>query len=326
MAFHIVAPNPALDRWITVPELTPGASHRIEAVETVPAGTGINVVRALTWWGAEATVYALAGGTAGGLLRSGLEEEGIAHVLTPIRGETRVNVRVRERSHPGRVTELNEPGPLLTEAEETAFVNAVSEGLQEGDWLVLCGSLPPQVSPALYVALMAEAGAKGCRIALDVPGDLLAVLLATSPVPPHVVTPNGEELAEWAEHHRPGRSMPREGFEWVRQGSGLRSVLQDMAALGVAHPFVTLGAAGAALWTGTAVVRTRALDRPVRDTVGCGDVFLAAVLYALEERGPVVALRLATVMAGLKAAQETARPPEWWDGETYLPEVTVEAL
>lgn len=326
MAFHVVTPNPALDRWITVPALMPGKLHRIETVETVPAGQGVNVARALTAWGEEATVYAFAGGVAGNLLRSGLEEEGIPHVLTPIRGETRVNVKVRDRSRPGQVTELNEPGPFLTEEEEAAFVNTVRDRLEEGDWLVLSGSLPPQVSPALYVALMVEAGGKGCRIALDVPGDLLAVLLSTSPVPPHVVTPNAAELAEWARGHRPGRSLPREGFEWVRHGDVLRSVLQDLAAQGVAHPFATLDGAGAALWTGEAVVRTRALERPVRDTVGCGDVFLAAVLYALEERGPVVALRLATVMAGLKAAQGTVRPPELWDGETYLPEVPVEAF
>lgn len=326
MVFRIVSPNPALDRFVTVSTLRPGEHHRARTVETAAAGKGVNVARALLAWGGDAVVYAAAGGPTGEQFRTGLEREGIPHVITPVAGDTRINMKVREQALGGRVTEINEPGPPLNAAEEKAFVDSVLDELEEGDWLVLCGSLPPGVSPALYVACLVEAKGRGCRVAVDVPGETLAALLDASPAPPDVVAPNAAELAAWAEARHPGRRAPRDGFGWLRQPGAVRDALRELASDGVPHPFVTLGPAGAGTWTGKAAVRARALDVGPRRTVGTGDVFLAAVLLSLDDRGPVGAMRLGVALSGLHAIGEDLMPPDWFDGEERLADVPVEAL
>lgn len=326
MVFRVVTANPALDRFLILSHLQPGAQHRVEAVETVPAGTGIHVARALYAWGAEVVVYATAGGPAGELFRSGVEQAGIPHVLTPIAGDTRMNVKVVERGTAPRITLLDEPGSPLTASEETAFVESVRRDLQAGDWVVLCDSLPPGVSPALYVACLLEAKERGCRVALDVPGDTLAELLQVPGAAPHVVAPSAAELGDWLERYEVGTRTPKDGFAWIRTPGEVRRALQALAQLGVAHPFATLGPAGAALWTGKAAVRARALEVVPRNTLGAGAVFLAAVLLSLDEKGPVGALRLATALAGLKAAREDLLPPDWFEGEEGFERVSVEAL
>ena len=51
-----VTPNPSIDRTVTLTgPLTRGAVHRVSSVTTEPGGKGVNVARALTLAGVDAT-------------------------------------------------------------------------------------------------------------------------------------------------------------------------------------------------------------------------------------------------------------------------------
>lgn len=323
MVYRVVAPNPLLHRTLKVPRLRPGQWHAAGPAEVTAAGKGIVAARCLWAWGADLVLYSIAGGSGGRQFRAELEMEGIPHVLTPVDSELGQILRIMETQPPVRVTELQEPGPPMNLQEQQALVEAVRDQLQEGDWLVLSGGLPPGVSPALYLACLLEAQGRGCRVALDVPGEVLAAILQASKQPVEVARVRAGELAVASGL---GARTPAEGFALLRQAGTVREGLKRLREAGVAYPVLTLGPAGAALWVEGTIIRTRAPEVDAPQPVGCGDVFLAALLMALDQQGPRGALRYATAMAAEKAARQDDFPPAWEDGEKLLPQVRFEAL
>lgn len=323
MTFHVVAPNPMLYRTLKVSRLWPGRVHEAAEADVTAAGRGIVAARALWAWGADTVLYSIAGGHGGRQLRGELEMEGIPHVLTPVRGELGVVVRIVETQPPQRVTELHEPGPRISLAEQQALVESVREALGEGDWLVLSGALPPGASPALYLACMLEAQGRGCRVALDVPGEVLAALLKASAKPVDVARVRGSDLGAASGL---GPRVPSEGFALLRQAGTVREGLKRLQEAGVVYPVLSLGPAGAAIWVEGTVLRTRAPEVDNPNPAGCGDVFLAALLMALDEQGPRGALRVATALAAEKAARQDDLAPAWEDAQKHLPQVRFEGL
>jgi len=84
---------------------------------------------------------------------------------------------------------------------------------------------------------------------------------------------------------------------WLAQRYGLQAVC------------VTKGADGALLYTGGQLYRASALAVQVRDTIGSGDAFLAALLMGwLAGHEPGAALRFACAAGGLVASHQGATP------------------
>ena len=82
-----------------------------------------------------------------------------------------------------------------------------------------------------------------------------------------------------------------EDAAWLYRGEPVESVLGRLLDAGVALAAVTLGGAGAVLATRMHVARVAALPVDVRDTVGAGDSFMAALLAELHRvPGPIYEL------------------------------------
>ncbi|MFD3806070.1 1-phosphofructokinase family hexose kinase [Streptomyces sp. NPDC058611] len=185
--------NTALDVTYRVPRLLPHASHRVSDVAERPGGKGLNVARVLAALGHEVTATGFAGGRTGAVVRDLLAHSpGVTDALVPCAGTTRRTVAVVDAAS-GDTTQFNEPGPLITAPEWSAFLTRYDALLAGAEAVALCGSLPPGVPVGAYAVLVRTARAAGVPVLLDTGGEALRRGVAARP---EVIKPNAAELAE----------------------------------------------------------------------------------------------------------------------------------
>jgi tagatose 6-phosphate kinase len=252
--------NAALDVSYEVDALVPGASHRVRAVRQRAGGKGINVARILHAAGYPVRVGGFAGGASGDVVRTELTALGMPETLLTIAAESRRTVSVVSRAT-GEATLLNEPGPLVTDAEWQRMLATTRQLATSVRVIVMCGSLPPGVPPDAYAQLVAAARAAGAVSIVDADG---AALAAALPAGPDVVMPNAAELTA---------------------ASGIeerRAAIERLRTLGAAAVVATFGAEG--LTADTPLGSWRGwLSQPLVavNPTGAGDACAAAVAAGL---------------------------------------------
>ena len=252
--------NPSLDRTLEVGSLRRGAVIRADGARLDPGGKGVNVTRALLANGLGSRAVIPCGGPDGEELARLLAADAVPVVAVPIVGRTRSNVTLVEPD--GTVTKVNEPGPALTRAEFGRVAEAVLGCAGAADWVVMCGSLPPEVAVDVYAGFTRQFTAAGIRVAVDTSGP---ALLAAAAAGPDLVKPNREELAEAV-----GGSLDTLP-EVVEAARSLR-------ALGARAVLASLGADGAVLVDPDGAVHARGPAIEPRSAVGAGDALLAGFL------------------------------------------------
>lgn len=260
--------NPSLDRTVEVDRLERGQVLRTGVARLHPGGKGVNVTRALAANGVPSIAVLPVGRGDGEQLVARLAAEGVDVLTVPISGRTRSNITVAEVD--GTATKLNEPGPVLTPGEIDDLVAAAVRGSQAGDWVVLCGSLPPGASEDQYARTTSELVDAGLRVAVDTSGPALRLAIGAGP---DLIKPNAEELAEAV-----GRPLLTRA-DVVAAADELRSV-------GARRVLVSLGGAGALLVDDDGVTVGTTVVAVPRSTVGAGDAFLAGFLAASARSGP----------------------------------------
>ncbi|WP_037857017.1 1-phosphofructokinase family hexose kinase [Streptomyces sp. NRRL S-340] len=275
--------NTALDITYRVPSLRPHTSHRVSEVTERPGGKGINVARVLAALGHQVTVTGFAGGATGREVHAGLAAEpGVTDALVPVAGATRRTVAVVDE-HTGDTTQLNEPGPLVTAAEWSAFQDAYASLLPSAAAVALCGSLPPGLPVGAYAGLVRAARSAGVPVLLDTSGEALRRGLAARP---DIIKPNADELAELTGSHEPLRAT------------------QDARRRGARTVIASLGAEGLLAHTPEGMWRAAPPARVHGNPTGAGDSAVAGLLSGLVEKLPwpdrlarAVALSAATVLS-----------------------------
>jgi len=189
-----VTPNPALDVTYTVDDLEVGAENRVTAVVSRPGGKGVNTANVLRYLGSDVLVLGPVGGRAGLELRDQLAVREVPEALVRIAGDTRRTVAVVD-SRSGRTTLLNEPGPVVSEAEWHALLDSLTSAGSTARVMTMSGSLPRGVGPDGYAQLVVAARAGGggeLPVIVDTSGPALAAACAAEP---DLVKPNTVELA-----------------------------------------------------------------------------------------------------------------------------------
>lgn len=275
-----VTPNTALDITYRVPALRPHAAHRVTDVTERPGGKGLNVARVLAALGHEVTVTGFAGGATGRVVRERLT--GLTDALVPVTGATRRTVAVVDE-RTGDTTQLNEPGPVITPAEWSAFQETYEALVGRAQAVALCGSLPPGVPVGAYAGLVRIARAAGTPVLLDTSGEPLRRAVAARP---DLIKPNADELAELTGSHEPLRAT---------QDARRRGARAVVASLG---PEGLVAATPEGRWRAAPPARLRG------NPVGAGDSVSAGLLSGLVDRLPwpqtlarAVALSAATVLS-----------------------------
>jgi 6-phosphofructokinase 2 len=138
----------------------------------VDGGGGVNVSRAIRKLGGEFVAIYLAGGLTGQAFGSLLDREAVEHRAIAIQGWTRENFSALE-SATGQQYRFVLPGPAVSEAEWTQYLDVVRAFEPAPDFLVASGSLPPGVPDDFYTRLARIACERGMRMILDTSGPAL---------------------------------------------------------------------------------------------------------------------------------------------------------
>jgi 1-phosphofructokinase len=279
--------NPSLDRTVSVDLLTRGAVLRTTEPTLEPGGKGVNLSRALTLNGTPSIAILPVGGSEGAELSALLALTSVSTRYVVVSGRTRSNLTVSEAD--GTVTKLNEPGSELDALDLTALRAAVDTTVNEGDWVVISGSVPPLFENTDLVALINQISARGAFVAIDGSGDALVAAVATRP---NLIKPNRTELSELV-----GREL-----DCIADVISAAAEIHDR---GIERVLVSLGADGAVLVSDSGVLVGESSINQARSTVGAGDCFLAGFLSRFardpldEETALIEALAWGSAAAGL---------------------------
>ena len=271
--------NPALDLTVRLARLEPGEVNRSEAVLTHAAGKGVNVAQVLADLGHHVSVGGFLGAANPEAFDALIASRGFGDAFIRVPGETRSNIKIAEQD--GRVTDINAPGPVVSEQAQRELLKRVAVIGPEFDAVVVAGSLPRGVSPQWFQGLLEELKALGLKVALDTSGEALRAGLKAGP---WMVKPNTEELAE-------------------ALGTATDAISQ-LHQQGVEHVVVSDGAAGVSWYSPAGALHATPPQVTVASTVGAGDSLLAGMLHGvLSGDTPEHTLRRATAIAAMAVTQ-----------------------
>ena len=263
---YTVTFNPAIDYVVRMPAFEAGRVNRTSGELMQPGGKGINVSTVLHNLGVGSVALGFVAGFTGQALENSLRAAGVRTDLIRLpAGATRINVKIKA----GCETEINAQGPAIgQEAVEALF--AKLDTLDEGDFLVLAGSIPATLPADIYQQILARLEGRGILTAVDAERELLCNVLRYRPF---LIKPNHLELGAIFGRELQTAGEIRDCAARLQQ-RGARNVLVSMAGAGA----ILLDEAGAfhkiGVPTGT-----------VKNSVGAGDSMVAGFLAGWLEKG-----------------------------------------
>ncbi len=255
--------NPALDYYMNVNNFRLGEVNRADSERMRAGGKGINVSIVLNHLGMETKALGFLAGFTGLLIAKILQDLPKDFIILP-EGNSRINMKI---CSPKEETDVNGKGVNITESAINELYQKL-DALQEGDTLVLAGSIPEGAPDTMYADIMDRLKKKKIRFAVDASGELLRNTLAKNPF---IVKPNHVELGELF-GVRPTTPKEVERYARLLQEMGAQNVLVSMGDRGA----LLLGASGE-------VYFRRALRGKAVTTTGAGDSMLAGFLAGWEQ-------------------------------------------
>ncbi len=283
---YTVTVNPAVDYLVYVEDIKTGEINRSVKERLFCGGKGVNVSQVLNELGVDSVATGFIAGSTGNMVVSELTARGISADFVRLeKGFTRINVKIRS----GAETDINGQGPDISACDIEKLLKKL-ENLNDGDILVLAGSVPRTLPRDIYKTVMERLDGRGVRVAVDATGDLL---LDTLRYKPFLVKPNSDELGEM---FGVKITSPKEIGMYAAR-------LRDAGALNV---LVSMGAEGAYLLDEFG--KTHFMKaKPVKtvNTVGAGDSMVAGFIAGYIKTGDYDrALELGTAAGGATAACE----------------------
>ena len=285
-----LTPNPSHDRTVTLTgPLERGAVQRAESVLSQAGGKGVNISRASVSAGIPSIAVLPAAKDDPYVLE--LLAAGIDCRPVPNDGTLRVNITISEPD--GTTTKLNSPGPTVTPLVLRGLAESLRRRAASADWIVLAGSLPPGAPVHWYAELVAALRDTGARIAVDTSdAPLRALVERLGEAAPHLMKPNGEELASFT-----GGDPDLLESDPEAAAAAAATLVEQ----GVETVLATLGAHGAVLVTADGAWHATPPPTEVVSTVGAGDSSLFGYLLG-DIRHLPPAQRLALAVAYGSAA------------------------
>lgn len=186
---YTVTFNPAIDYIVHTGTMQVGQVNRSQGEELYFGGKGINVSFVLHELGLPSKALGFVAGFTGAAIEAGIQEQGIATDFVHLNsGFSRINVKIKS----GEETELNGQGPNISEAAVAELFEKLNQ-LQDGDVLILAGSIPNTMPADSYEKILAHLSDKKIKVVVDATKDLLLKVL---PYHPFLIKPNNHELGE----------------------------------------------------------------------------------------------------------------------------------
>ena len=275
--------NPAVDYIMVVPSCRSGEVNRTESEKIMAGGKGINVSIVLNNMGVENTALGFISGFTGGAIENILADMNCKTDFIKLdNGFSRINVKIKSDAE----TEINGQGPDISDGAVKKLYEKL-DSLNDGDTLVLAGSIPSSLSDSIYCEIMDYLKDKKLNIVVDATKDLLVNVLKYKPF---LVKPNNHEIGEIFGVELKTRSevVP---YAKKMQEMGAKNVLVSMAGEGA----VFVGENGE-------VYESEAPKGKLVNSTGAGDSMVAGFLAGyMEKQDFMYALKM-----GLSAGSASA--------------------
>lgn len=256
---YTVTLNPSLDYIVSMDHFEMYMTNRTTEEQMFPGGKGINVSIVLKNLGIESTALGFIAGFTGDKIKDDVDNLGLkADFIRVNKGFSRINVKLKDYDG----TEINGMGPDIEEQDIDALYEKLDR-LEEGDVLILAGSIPKCLPGSIYRDILKRLSGKGVLAVVDATKNLLLNVLEFHPF---LIKPNNHELGELFHVKLTSRE---EVIPYARK-------LQEMGARNV---LISMSAEGAVLVDETG--RVHILQAPkgnLVNAVGAGDSMVAGFL------------------------------------------------
>jgi 1-phosphofructokinase len=256
---YTVTLNPSIDYHLWIPALSEGTIHEAQKEWKVEGGKGINVSKVLHILGVNSTTLGFVGGFTGAFIQQQIEQAGISHQFIQIEQDSRINLKIKAQTE----TDISGVSPDIPEDAREQLLQQLDR-LQNGDYLVLAGSVPKSLPSDMYQTIMKRLRGKGVRIFLDAKGQALKSGLSEEPF---LIKPNHHELGEL---FGVTISTPEEAIDLGRKA----------LEMGAQNVIVSMAGEGAVFVNSQAAYIARIPQRKPVNSIGAGDSMVAGFLYA----------------------------------------------
>ena len=282
---YTVTFNPAIDYIVHTGTMQVGQVNRSQGEELYFGGKGINVSFVLHELGLPSKALGFVAGFTGAAIEAGMQEQGIATDFVHLdSGFSRINVKIKS----GEETELNGQGPNISEAAVAELFEKLNQ-LQDGDVLILAGSIPNTMPADSYEKILAHLSDKNIKVVVDATKDLLLKVL---PYHPFLIKPNNHELGE----------LFGVTLHSIEEIATYAKKLQEMGAQNV---LISMAGDGALLIDETGKQHVCGVCKgTVKNSVGAGDSMVAGFVAGSMYGDYEAALKLGTAAGGATAFSE----------------------
>lgn len=279
---YTVTFNPAIDYVVGLNELNLGEVNRTDSERMFFGGKGINVSIVLAELGIHSTALGFTAGFTGKAIEDGLSEMGIDTDFVRLsNGNSRINVKINS----GVETEINGQGPNIDNIALDKLFQKLDK-IQDGDTLVLAGSIPKTLPSDIYEIIMSKLSDKKIKVIVDASGDLLLNVLKYRP---YLIKPNSHELSELFNVE-------------LTSDNDIIKYAKKLKEMGAENVLVSMAENGALLLDSEGNIHKFGVCKgTVINSVGAGDSMLAGFIAGSANGDLEYALKLGTACGGATA-------------------------
>lgn len=284
--------NPAIDKTAEVEELIVGGLNRLKNVLMDAGGKGVNVSKTIQALHGSSICTGFLAGSAGTFIAETLAQLQIDSDFVWVSGSTRTNLKVLNKDM--ELTELNEAGPMIQEAQLEALMQKVLSHTNKDTLVVLSGNVSPGVKNTVYKDMIERIHEAGGKVLLDADGDLFKEGIQARP---DIIKPNKYELASY---FHVGQDVSNQ--EIIRLA---KTLLNEDTKLVV----VSMGKEGSIFITKDATFQAEALSIEAHSAVGAGDAMVGAIALAIDQQYDLHRLMSLAVAASAGAVMTKGTKP-----------------
>ncbi len=255
--------NPAIDKTADIEPLIPGGLNRVKSFKEDAGGKGVNVSRVVSMLGANSVATGFIGENNSLIFENALKGLNCKPDFIKIEGNTRVNLKLCDSVN--GVTEINEPGLMVTEKQEEALIHDYLLSYARRDSVfVLAGSMHKNAKDNFYEYLTEQLKDKGAKVFLDADNESFRHALNAKP---HFIKPNKDEILRYFKKQDATEAE-------------LIEMCKSLTKEGIKTVVLSLGKEGAIFISEDQGFKASAVDVKVESTVGAGDSMVAAFAFA----------------------------------------------
>ncbi len=261
---YTLTPNPAIDLYVGLDQLTPEVVNRTYEEDYQPNGKAINVSIMLSKLGITNTAMGFIGGFSGKFIEQELKKLSIHTSMVDVEGITRINVF----ANADREYKIVNKGPLISKEKKAEMLEKI-EQIPANSTLFVSGSLPRGIQDEFYIHLAKICHHKKIKLILDISSHALLECLKYKPF---LIKPNEDELASFFQLSTADLYSEK-----------IFELSQELLDRGAQQVLVSRGEKGAIYTSPHHTLKVSSANGQVVNTACAGDAMLSTFIGKLEQ-------------------------------------------